>query len=99
MSKTNAVQPFGSLFTTMTAMVSPAHELITQKPLYDAMPPLELRPWRRSLGGRFVAWINRWATRHAQQKRLAMLDDRLLRDVGLTRQDVIDEQNKPFWRV
>ena len=29
---------------------------------------------------------------------LARLDDRLLRDIGITRGDVWEEINKPFWR-
>ena len=48
MRKTNTYPPFGSLFSTVTAMVSPAHETITRQPLYDTIPPLALRPSVRS---------------------------------------------------
>jgi uncharacterized protein YjiS (DUF1127 family) len=30
---------------------------------------------------------------------LLMLDDRLLRDIGVTRQQVWTEAEKPFWRA
>lgn len=36
--------------------------------------------------------------RGRQRRALAELDDRLLRDIGLTRTDVWHEIAKPFWR-
>ncbi len=84
MNKTNTSPPFGGLFTTMTAMVSPTHELITHRPLYGALPPVERRPAARSPAARFVAWLDRWSTRHAQRQRLELKDDR-------TRRDDVDE--------
>ena len=42
-----------------------------------------LREWRRRANGRLE---------------LARLDDRMLRDIGLTRFDAEYEINKPFWR-
>ncbi|MDH3660735.1 MAG: DUF1127 domain-containing protein [Alphaproteobacteria bacterium] len=98
MRNTNVASPFGSLFTTVTAMVSPAHEVITRQPLYDAIPPLQLRPSIRSLASGIFGRIESWRLRHAQRKSLAMLDDRLLEDDGLSRQDVAEEADKPFWR-
>lgn len=40
-----------------------------------------------------------WQRRYEGRRRLAELDDRLLRDVGLTRAQVIAEAAKPFWRA
>jgi uncharacterized protein YjiS (DUF1127 family) len=39
-----------------------------------------------------------WQDRAAQRRALAELDDRLLKDIGLTRADVDRECAKPFWR-
>jgi uncharacterized protein YjiS (DUF1127 family) len=36
--------------------------------------------------------------RARQRRALARLDDRLLRDVGLSRADVEREYSRPFWR-
>jgi uncharacterized protein YjiS (DUF1127 family) len=36
--------------------------------------------------------------RGRQRRALVRLDDRLLRDIGLTRLDVLQETAKPFWR-
>ena len=48
--------------------------------------------------GRFLQVIGTWYLRARSREALAMLDDRGLRDIGLTREDVSDELSKPFWR-
>lgn len=40
-----------------------------------------------------------WHKRSCQRHLLAAMGDRMLRDVGLERQDVLQETTKPFWRV
>lgn len=50
-----------------------------------------------------VTWLcrhllARWYDRHRQRRDLAEIDDRLLRDLGLTREDVRRECAKSFWR-
>ena len=40
-----------------------------------------------------------WRERAHQRRTLARLDDRLLRDMGLSRSDVEKEVVKPFWRA
>jgi uncharacterized protein YjiS (DUF1127 family) len=40
-----------------------------------------------------------WRDRVRQRKMLARLDDRLLRDIGLSRSDVEREVQKPFWKA
>lgn len=39
-----------------------------------------------------------WQERRRQRFTLARLDDRMLRDIGLTYADVEGEISKPFWR-
>jgi uncharacterized protein YjiS (DUF1127 family) len=42
--------------------------------------------------------VREWHRRSRDRAKLAMLDDRMLRDIGVTRADVWYECNKPFWR-
>lgn len=42
-----------------------------------------------------VVWMERWEHR----QRLRELDERILRDVGLSRADIFREARKPFWRA
>ncbi len=39
-----------------------------------------------------------WMARSRQRKQLATLDARLLKDIGLTKEEVQQEIAKPFWR-
>jgi len=39
-----------------------------------------------------------WMSRSRQRKQLALLDARMLADIGITPGQVRDEVNKPFWR-
>lgn len=57
------------------------------------------------LGGAVRNWIQNgvatafgWWDRARQRHHLLQLDDRLLRDVGLTRAGVEREAAKPFWK-
>ena len=40
-----------------------------------------------------------WQERARQRRRLSELDDRMLKDIGLTRTDVAREVEKPFWML
>ncbi|MEE8445811.1 MAG: DUF1127 domain-containing protein [Alphaproteobacteria bacterium] len=42
---------------------------------------------------------NLWRDRARQRRRLLELDDRMLRDIGVTRSDVVRESDKPFWEA
>ncbi len=44
-----------------------------------------------------MAWIFVWAERSRQRRALRGLDDRLLDDIGLTREQALREASKPFW--
>lgn len=52
---------------------------------------------RRSLLAVALDRLFEWQERAAQRRALLALDDRLLKDVGLTRADVEQEIRKPFW--
>jgi uncharacterized protein YjiS (DUF1127 family) len=45
-----------------------------------------------------VQRLQLWRDRARQRRQLACLNDRLLRDIGLTRADVFAESSKPFWQ-
>ncbi len=47
---------------------------------------------------RFLRWCDRCLARSQQRQALAQLDDRLLRDIGKTRQEAMAEAVKPFWK-
>ena len=42
--------------------------------------------------------LQQWGRRRRERAELARLDDRMLRDIGITRGDVWQEISKPFWR-
>jgi uncharacterized protein YjiS (DUF1127 family) len=50
------------------------------------------------LGGAAVRIVLFWMERSRQRRALAKLDDRLLRDIGLTRDQARQECANPFWK-
>lgn len=66
-------------------------------------PSSPARPCRLPRAGwcgksRVVELLALWIGRRRQRRALAALDDHLLRDLGLTREDAVRESGKPFWR-
>jgi uncharacterized protein YjiS (DUF1127 family) len=49
--------------------------------------------------GKAVETILFWRVLARGRRHLAALDDRMLRDIGLTRADVDREYRKPFWQI
>ena len=49
-------------------------------------------------GTRFWRWCARCSARSRQREALSRLDDRLLEDIGVTRQQANAEATKPFWK-
>jgi uncharacterized protein YjiS (DUF1127 family) len=47
---------------------------------------------------RFVRWCAKCSARSRQRQALAELDDDHLKDIGVTRQQAIEEASKPFWK-
>ena len=56
-------------------------------------PVRHLRHLRQVLGS-----LPRWQERAQERRHLMALDDRLLKDIGVSRLDAWQEFNKPFWR-
>jgi uncharacterized protein YjiS (DUF1127 family) len=49
-------------------------------------------------GTRFWRWCARCSARSRQREALSSLDDRALKDIGMTRQQANAEAAKPFWK-
>lgn len=60
-----------------------------------APPGVAPPPWVQALLQRVKGWVERGR----QRRQLAQLDDHALRDIGLTRDDVRIEIEKPFWQL
>jgi uncharacterized protein YjiS (DUF1127 family) len=43
--------------------------------------------------------IRTWRRRAYERQMLAGMNDQLLRDIGITRCDAMNEASKPFWRA
>lgn len=65
-----------------------------------AVRPRHVRPALRlaALPLRLLDALLTWQQRAAERRHLAALDDRLLKDMGLSRADVAQELEKPVWR-
>jgi uncharacterized protein YjiS (DUF1127 family) len=46
-----------------------------------------------------IGLLLRWEERSRQRHQLGVMDDRMLRDIGLDRRLAQDEYLKPFWRL
>jgi len=59
-----------------------------------------VREWSRpaSYLRRALALADIWRQRLRGRRALALMDERSLRDLGLTRYDAFYEARKPFWR-
>jgi uncharacterized protein YjiS (DUF1127 family) len=79
-------------------MLSTSAETIETVRPRPAGAPRATQPTIRAHLGKAAAAIWLSMERGRQRRALAELDDRLLRDIGLTRTDVWHEIAKPFWR-
>ena len=52
----------------------------------------------RRWGAYALAQVLGWVERARQRRQLGTLDDRLLKDIGVTRREVERELARPFWR-
>jgi uncharacterized protein YjiS (DUF1127 family) len=70
-----------------------ARRMEPDRPGRRAMPA---RTWR-SAGVRLALALLRWRELAQQRRRLLALDDRMLKDIGITRADARREGARPFW--
>ncbi len=42
--------------------------------------------------------FSKWKNNYRSRKELSIMDSHMLKDIGLTEVDVINEVEKPFWR-
>jgi uncharacterized protein YjiS (DUF1127 family) len=52
----------------------------------------------RLVAHRLVDWLLGALERQRERRMLLALDERMLRDVGITRADALREGGKPFWQ-
>ena len=52
---------------------------------------------RTRFGGAF-GWLRRGYVVRRQRRALLALDERMLKDIGISRADALQEGRKPFWR-
>ena len=52
----------------------------------------------RGLARRIVSHVTRWRRLANERRLLGSMDDRMLRDIGITRVEAERESRKPFWR-
>lgn len=68
-----------------------------KSPTLHAAIPLPHSP-RLSMKGRtLLARLQRWAQLYQQRRDLARASDAMLKDLGLSRADVMRESERPFW--
>lgn len=48
--------------------------------------------------GALARRLREWLERAAQRRRLLALDERALKDIGVSRAEALTEGGKPFWR-
>jgi uncharacterized protein YjiS (DUF1127 family) len=49
-------------------------------------------------GGGLIALLKTWRRRAEERQTLVTMSDMMLRDIGITRCDAMNEASKPFWR-
>ena len=62
---------------------------------FEIEMPLARGP--RALGLRLALALLRWQETSSQRRRLLSLDDRMLKDIGITRAEALQEGTRPFW--
>lgn len=72
--------------------------MATRPEVLDALADYLPEPRVRAGPRRLLRWLLEGMERGRQRRELAHLDDRLLRDIGLTRTQARAEARKPFWR-
>ena len=61
--------------------------------------PADRYPDVRSRLGALLARLREWCAVYRQRRVLLRLDDAMLKDLGISRVDALQEGHKPFWRA
>jgi uncharacterized protein YjiS (DUF1127 family) len=63
--------------------------------LTQSLPATLGHPWH----GMQAGWrqVRRWWQLAEERRQLATMDERMLKDIGLSRADVLQESARPFW--
>jgi uncharacterized protein YjiS (DUF1127 family) len=87
-----------TLFSAVGALATPLHGGLVPRRLRE---PWLSQTWRSLNAATLhaVDAILTWRERARTRRQLLTLDDRLLKDMGITRLDAQSEAEKPFWRV
>jgi uncharacterized protein YjiS (DUF1127 family) len=85
--------------STIFQLRSAQASLATGRPGLDGAAPTlrQNRSWA-SAAKRAITLVLTWQERARQRHHLEYLSDHMLRDIGLTRADVLAEVTKPFWQ-
>jgi uncharacterized protein YjiS (DUF1127 family) len=75
-------------------MISYARRIEVDRRERQALPPAGTS---RRAGAWLVNALLRWHELAHQRRRLLALDDRMLKDIGITRADATREGSRPFW--
>ena len=70
--------------------------MLRNSPTAAAIAPIQPIESRQS--GQLPALAESWLQRRRTRRALAELDERLLRDIGLTPSEAIAESTMPFWK-
>lgn len=67
---------------------------------YFWVPTVSIRLRRVGLPepGRVFQLVGRWCEKAAQRRRLGTLEDRMLKDIGVSRAEAYRESSKWFWQ-
>jgi uncharacterized protein YjiS (DUF1127 family) len=98
MTRSGDNSDFGTLFSTVVALTSPAQNMLSRP--YDAgVPQLTVRPRGRRWIRHAVETVLTWHERARERHQLMQLSDHMLRDIGISRAEAFGEAEKPFWRA
>ena len=80
------------------------NQIVTNESPVRSQAPQAARSWTRfvhAVDGSLETMVDTlltWQRRHKDRMHLMSLDDRLLRDIGISYVEVDREASKPFWR-
>ena len=74
----------------MSTQVQFSFRTLSEAPARPLPGPVPVRGW--------LGWIRGQAARWRERRLLEQLDDRALRDIGISRSEALAEARKPFWQ-